>query len=378
MGRRPGYVRQRGDSWEIMVELDPDPLTGKRRRKYATAPSARAAERLRAKLIAQAADGTAQGPERRTVAQLADAWLTHIERSRSPYTMIGYRSKIARYIVPNVGGVRLDKLSTIQLDGLYAKLRASGGEVGQELSAQTVRHVHAILHAMLNQARKWGWIVRNPADDASPPASPPTPVKAPTPDQVLALYEETKDRNLALAIWLCAVVGPRRGEVCALRWCDVTGRSLVIGSSLVVAGGGDIRVKSTKTDKVRRVSLDGHTLRLLAKHRREARANADACGVELTERAYILSESPSGADPIHPDVLSKRFMRLADRLGIDCHMHQLRHFAISAALEAGIPVREVADRVGHASPKMTLDRYGHVLQESPRAAEAVAGMLRGR
>lgn len=378
MARAPGYIRKRGDTWEVIVELDPDPLTGRRRRKYATAKSEKAAHRLRAKLVTDAADGTAQAPERRTVKELSEAWLAHIEANRSPSTMIGYRNKIDRYIVPNLGRVRLDRLKAIQLDGLYATLRASGGEDGGALSAQTVRHVHAILHAMLTQARRWGWIVRNPAEDATAPASAPAKVKVPTPEQVSTLYEAAIpiDRNLALAIWLCAVVGPRRGEVCALRWPDIEGRRLLVSASLVVVGKGEMRIKSTKTEKVRRVSLDPFTMRLLAKHRHQARIRAVACSVDLIPEGYILSESASGADPLHPDVLSKRFQRLAEKLEIDCHLHLLRHYHDTMALAAGIPPRIVAGRAGHDT-RQVLERYGHFLEQSDaEAASVLAGTLR--
>lgn len=374
--RAAGHVRQHGNGWQVVVELDPDPLTGKRRRIFRTAPTKKAAQQLRARLVTDVAQGTAQAPEKRTVTMLAEAWLAHIETNRSPSTMKGYHQKLDRYIIPNLGNVRLDRLRTIQLDGLYATLRASGGEGGTELSAQTVRHVHAILHAMLAQARRWGWVNVNPAELATMPELDPPEIAVPTPEQVLALYDAAADRNLALAIWLCAVVGPRRGEVCALRWSDITGRTLVVSSSIVVVGRGELRVKATKTRKVRAVTLDRATMRLLAKHRRQAREIAGACGTDIDRTSFVLSEAPSGLEPIHPDVLSKRFQRLAERLEIGVHMHSLRHYCESQALALGVPARIVAGRAGHDT-RQVLSRYGHFLAESDAAAaEMIAGTLR--
>ncbi len=64
------------------------------------------------------------------------------------------------------------------------------------------------------------------------------------------------------------------------------------------------------------------------------------------------------------------------RLGIACRLHDLRHWHVTQALGAGLPVRDVAERVGHASARMTLDVYGHAIASADRkAAEATAEIL---
>ena len=62
---------------------------------------------------------------------------------------------------------------------------------------------------------------------------------------------------------------------------------------------------------------------------------------------------------------------------MDYHLHLLRHYAVSAALGAGVPVRDVSARAGHSSARMTLDRYSHVMEPgSAAAAEAIVKGLR--
>lgn len=379
--RRPGSIYPRGDVWRVVVELDPDPLTGKRRRITRTAPTEAAAERIRAKLVTEVAEGTAQAPERRKLRELADAWLAHIEPNRSPSTMIGYRAKLDGYILPTLGDTRLDKLRPILFDGLYARLRSEGGQDKNPLSAQTVRHVHAICHAMCEQARRWGWIVRNPVEDATPPTVERLPITPPSAEEIGKLYDgalagDSPDYELAMVVWLSAVLGPRRGETSALRWSDWDGDQLLIQRSLVVAGDRSLRVKVTKTGKARKVGLDATTARLLTEHRARAETRAEAVGVKIRPDGYIVSEAPDCGVPLHPDVLSKRFGRLAEKLGVKAHLHLLRHANISIALDAGVPVLTVADGVGHADARMTLDRYGHVLAVTPAAAEAIVGRIR--
>ncbi|MBV9015943.1 MAG: tyrosine-type recombinase/integrase [Alphaproteobacteria bacterium] len=42
--------------------------------------------------------------------------------------------------------------------------------------------------------------------------------------------------------------------------------------------------------------------------------------------------------------------------------HRLRHTSASLALAAGATVKEVAERLGHSRPSMTLDTYSYVIQ----------------
>ncbi len=60
------------------------------------------------------------------------------------------------YILPSLKNVPLARLNTAQLDCLYAKVRETGGQDGQALSAATVRQVHAILRRALQQGVCWG------------------------------------------------------------------------------------------------------------------------------------------------------------------------------------------------------------------------------
>ncbi|MFY9666004.1 MAG: tyrosine-type recombinase/integrase [Candidatus Cybelea sp.] len=67
---------------------------------------------------------------------------------------------------------------------------------------------------------------------------------------------------------------------------------------------------------------------------------------------------------------TKAFKAAALRAGISgVGLHSLRHTGITLSLGHGIDVRTVATLAGHASPAMTLDRYGHAI--SGLAAKAI-------
>jgi integrase len=58
-------------------------------------------------------------------------------------------------------------------------------------------------------------------------------------------------------------------------------------------------------------------------------------------------------------------------------LHSLRHFAATRMLAAGVPVRTVAGRLGHADAATTLNVYGHWIEASDQAAATVLGDLLG-
>ena len=57
-------------------------------------------------------------------------------------------------------------------------------------------------------------------------------------------------------------------------------------------------------------------------------------------------------------------------------MHELRHSCASLMLAMGVPLEVVSDVLGHASIRVTMDVYGHLLAPSRmHAAEAIRRAL---
>jgi len=376
-------IRHRGNSWTVSVYVGLDPLTGRERRVTRTVRGKPGQQRppkeardLEARLLVEAGNGEHR-EARVTVAELLARWIEHTGPDLSPKTLHEYQGCVDRMIVPRIGTVRIDKLTPAMLDRLYRTLRDEGGRNGTPLAPATIRQVHAILRRSLVHAERWGWINRNPATLASPPKVHRREIVPPSPEQMRRILAAARDDSpdLGVAVWLAAITGARRGELCGLRWSDLEDESFVIRRS-VASLSGRIVVKTPKTHRARHVALDDETLRLLRAHRIARAEIVLALGLRLEDDAYVLSDHPSAAEPLRPDTFTDRFRRLARRLGLACRLHDLRHWHVTQALGAGLPVRDVAERVGDASARMTLDVYGHaIVGADRRAAEVVAGVL---
>jgi len=242
-----GTMRERTPgTWELVVSAGLDPSTGRYRRviRQVKTTSKRAAKIALAELETAVANGRVSFDDP-TVSDLLDRWLEHITGlGRSATTLYHYRQYVDREIVPVLGGIRLSKLSTLEIDALHTKLRKRG------LAPATIRQIHAILRASLNQAERWGLVQRNVAKLAYAPAQPQREQHPPSIADVRALMTAatTLDPLFGLFIRVMAATGARRAEVCGLRWSDVDveAGTLDVSRSYAVLPGmrGDSPTKS--------------------------------------------------------------------------------------------------------------------------------------
>jgi integrase len=182
------------------------------------------------------------------------------------------------------------------------------------------------------------------------------------------------------AAWLLvATTGMRRGELAGLRWVDVDldgGRASPRRPRVVVNYA--VEVSEPKTAKGRRsVALDAVTVAALREHKERQTKDRAVVGPGWQDSGLVFTRL-DGA-PLHPDVISDWFERLAREAGLPkIRLHDVRHSYASAALAAGIPAKIVSERLGHATVQITLDTYSHVLPGlDAQAAETVARLILG-
>jgi integrase len=377
-------------------------VTGDRLRLQGTAPTMREAERLRTKLLGEA-DSFRSARTNASVGYLLDRWLPQHDVDEN--TRDSYESLIRIYIRPALGDMPLTTLvrkATETVEQFYGELRrcrhrcdgrtlidhrTTGehecGESGcwphvcRPLAAATVCRIHAVLSAACRAAVRWGWIPFNPMDAVRQPSKPKPSPTPPTPAEAARLVEEAtrQDPEWGLYLWLAIVTGARRGEMCALRWShlDLDAGVMTVRRNYVWG-----REKDPKSHQVRRVSIDAATVELIRQHQAECNKTLALAGETLDRASFVFSAAPDRSRPRNPSAMSHRFKRLADRLGIDAHLHTLRHFAATELLTTGVDLRTVAGRLGHGDGSITLRHYAAwVSQADQRAASILSHRLAG-
>jgi integrase len=251
--------------------------------------------------------------------------------------------------------------------------------VCKPMTAKTIRNIHSILSGAFAAAKRWEWITWNPAESARPPAASRRPLPATSPGDVAKVIAEGRKAHpqMTLYLWLVAITGARRGELCALQVCDVDLDQgiLHIAFNYVVVDGRRVR-KDTKTHQDRYLAIDPVTCAMIGEHLDAVRARLADVGVELPEDAYVFSNDPAGATPWNPDWASHKARDLAAAAGVKLNIKGLRHYTASQLLAARFDLRNTAARLGHGSGgATTLRHYADPVSEVDRRAAAYLAQL---
>jgi integrase len=321
-------------------------------------------------------------------------WLAHWLATRlrpRPATLRSYHQHIHQHLIPHLGGILLRELRLDDVQSTFAVLARTPTRYGRARAASTLHRIRATLRVALNAAMRLGLIETNPARYLElPPASRPKAVVW-TPARV-AHWRATGDHP-TVAVWtavqtaqflhhirqhrlyplfrLITLVGLRRGEACALRWCDLDlpHRTLSVSRQLQ-QHGGELALCDTKTaGSVRVIAIDRLTVTVLRRH------HVTTAAIEGQVGGFVFTNTRG--DPITPDRLGELFHRLVRDADLPpIRLHDLRHGAASLSLAAGNDLKTVQTMLGHSSIVLTADTYTSVLPDlAHHAAEATARLI---
>jgi integrase len=160
------------------------------------------------------------------------------------------------------------------------------------------------------------------------------------------------------SFWLAAHTGMRRGELLGLRWRDIDldGARLTVARGIVCVGTNLVETPGKTPGSARTIDLDAATVDVLARWHTDQQRTWQAEGVPGE-----LFAKPDG-NLLHPQTLSQAFDRIVSRTDLPpLTLHGLRHTHATLLLQAGVPLKVVSERHGHAHPAFTMATYQHVL-----------------
>lgn len=366
-------------TWRIRWEGPADPVTGLRR-QYSKGgfPTRREAERSLREVLGEVDRGTFVRPDKRSVSDYLQAWLATLDLA--PNTVAEYRMEVEKRIVPWMGHHKTADVTPELLDAFYVRLTREGGRKGEGLSPRSVRLVHTILSKAFSDGMRRGTLAKNPASRATAPKQRRREFMTWTAPQLRRFLESSKEDRLYPLWFLAATTGMRRSELLGLRWGDLdleAGR-LSIQQRVVLVDAKPVVLFGTKRESSRRLlKLDRATVQVLASWRVTQIEDRLAAGESWEDSGLVFTQT-TGAG-MHPERVSRRFRILRDRAGLPAiRFHDLRHTYATVALQAGVPVKVVSERLGHKSTGITENLYLHVTpQMAEEAANTVANAILG-
>ena len=315
-----------------------------------------------------------EAPQRMTVAELVDRYLGVKKQDMRATSWDRLRRNLASQVVSIVGDVRIDKLTPDVLEDWKRRIIDSGNAI------TTCRNAYRDFGGVLNYAVKVDILHSNPLKRVGNFRD-----NGEQEERVLHYYtREDFGRYMAVARedaeasgdWRFYVffavayyTGMRKGEIHALRWSDIDGRTIHVRRSISQKlRSGDAETRPKTRSSIRDIQMPAPLIEALDAHR----ARQKAC------RGYTDEWRVVGGEEILRDTsVEKANARYAERAGLPhIRIHDFRHSHASLLCNAGINIQEVARRLGHSNVQITWNIYSHMYPAEEERAVAVLDGVR--
>lgn len=369
-----GNIRKRKDGrWEGRYTAGYDPSTGKRIIKNV---QGKTQAEVKAKLkaaVEQAQQVDVIRADDYTVASWLLTWYELYSKPNiRPSTAENYRRSIELHVIPRIGSIKLNQLTSRDVQKLYRDLQENGRlrevQKGKKpgLSNATVRGIHMMLHNSLDRAVKERLILRNPTEDCIIPKIEKQEMKILHPEDMSAYLQAAEKREVLPMFYLELVSGVRKGELVALLWddLDTTGRTISV-SKQVSARNGAITISRPKTENsVRKISIPQDAVELLIQEHEKHPDNP------------CMFPSPKTGEMYHPDSVVNLHKKLLKDAGLEhIRFHDLRHTFATMALQNGVDVKTVSSMLGHYDAGFIRTYTHSTRQAQDEAAEKMGSFM---
>lgn len=287
---------------------------------------------------------------------VAKEWLDNIKPQIKESTSNKYQNLLNSYILPIFGEMKLECITYDFIENHCNTLLQSGGKKGTGLSPKTVSDVLSVIRNILKFAILKGEIV--PCDGTIvhiKHASSQMRIFSKTEQEQLCKYLYDNLDSYNIGILLCLFTGMRIGEICALRWEDISfpDQTIRVHHTLQRVQDKTHSDKKTKivitTPKsacsIRTIPIPDVILKILENHKKVV------VGYVLTNSNTIF---------IEPRTMQNHFKKALKNSNIaPANFHATRHTFATRCIELGFDIKSLSEILGHATVNITLNRYVH-------------------
>ena len=320
-----GNIRKRADGrWEGRYTAGYHPETGKRIIKNVLGKTQAECKAKLKKAIEESQSLDIGRADEYTVAAWLRTWFELYSKLHiRPSTMNYYHRNIEQHIIPAIGDIPLNKLTTRDLQKFYNDLQSNGRlrKVQKKekpgLSNSTVRGIHMMLHNALDRAVKEKLILSNPTENCIIPKIEKQEMKILHPDHISAYLNAAERRNALPMFYLELVSGLRKGELVALQWSDLDEANCTISVSKQASWDTEhqLILSRPKTgNSIREVSIPQDAVELLKQEHAKHPGNP-----------WMFPSGRTG-EMYHPDSVVTLHKRILKDAGLEhIRFHDLRH-----------------------------------------------------
>lgn len=294
-------------------------------------------------------------PKGGTLAHIGELWLAEAVLTLKQSSVNRYEDILRCYLLPEFGGNDLSEITNQRLIGFANGLLSEGGAMKQGLSPATVAEILSVLNGIRLYAMRRDYAVSfSPECIRLKRDKREIRVFSLEEEEQLCHYLEENMDLTALGILLSLFTGLRVGELCAIRWEDIS--------------FSEKKLSVNKT--VQRIRANGS---LSVKTKVQIQEPKSACSIRTIPLPDLIMEpleefhvpgafllTGDGTRFMEPRTIQNRFKKILMSCGIpEANFHAIRHTFATRCIELGFDVKCLSEILGHASVTLTMNRYVH-------------------
>lgn len=357
MSKGENIFKRKDGRWEARYAKGYE-ISGRIKYGYCYGKTYREAKDKVTKIKAALINGTPVESSRRRFSFYCDLWLKDRKISVREATFVKYSTVVEKHIKPKLGVCFPAGINEPVINEFTDELLREG------LKTKTVHDILVILNGIIRFASvSFSGVF--PQVKISYPKEKKKEMRVLTRDEQerLVAYLSKGSDPCKFGVLLALYTGIRIGELCALKWADISEKdsTLCVNSTLQ-------RLHDTSENsrsKTRIVMGD-------------PKSDTSARVIPLTGQAVSMCEKMNPGDRdafvltgthfyMEPRLLQYRIEKYTRDCGLDgVHCHTLRHTFATRAVEVGFEIKSLSEVLGHANTTITLERYVHSSMELKR------------
>jgi len=318
--------------------------------------------------------------EKLTVGEWTVRWLDSEKPTIKIRTYDYYRKFCKNYILPQLGSVLLENLTPVLLQEFFNTLKDGNGVRNKPLAPATINGIRRTLKRILKVACDNALVKDNPATKTKPIRQKEKEIVTLSIEQLQKLLSVASSKDYiyvnARQLWkedpgmeylrictyyilvLAIATGMRQGELFGLAWQDVDFANGIISvrQNLQYSSEG-MRFETPKTKQSKRkIKIDSKTIEKISEWKDWQQKFAENYSKHFANNRDLVFTNSFG-NPMSASNFRRTYWR---KLMIACDFeesitfHSLRHSHATNLLAAGVDIRTVSQRLGHASLSTTM------------------------
>ena len=300
------------------------------------------------------------GHVRKRFAVCCDEWLMLSRLKVKESTYVKYYAMIHNHIKPKLGGCFVSAITSFTIEEFSHQLLCEEG-----LSPKTVKDILVLLKSILKYTQKnFAGVMTEIEINYPKETKKEMRVLSCDEQKQFTKYLLTDMDSIRFGILLTLMTGMRIGEICALRWADIS-----LQEKVIRVGATMQRIKNMDADQSAKTKIiisdpkSDSSMRLIPL----TDYAVELCRMLDPQNAECFVLSGSSEYYVEPRTLQYKLEHFTRECGLEgVHYHTLRHSFATRCVEVDFEIKSLSEILGHSSPKITMERYVHTSMELKR------------